>query len=47
MTNEDFLRKFDTGEKFTEGELVEMRWGEVGKVLNENIVVQGRWTISK
>ena len=27
MTNKEFLRKFDTHEKFTEGELMEMRWG--------------------
>ena len=47
MTNEDFLRKFDTGEKFTEGELMEMRWGKVGKVLEKNIVDSDRWTINK
>ena len=47
MTNKEFLRKFDTHEKFTEYEIKEMCWGEVGKVLEENIVDQGRWTISK
>lgn len=47
MTNEDFLRKFDAGEKFTRKEIKEMCWGEVGEVLKENIVDQGRWTISK
>ena len=47
MTNEEFLRKFDAGEKFTEGEIREMRWGMVGKVLEKNIVDTDRWTISK
>ena len=27
MTNEEFLRKFDAGEKFTKGEIKEMCWG--------------------
>lgn len=47
MTNEDFLRKFDAGEKFTEREIRNMCWGKVGKVLEVNVVDQGRWTISK
>ena len=47
MTNEEFLRKFDAGENFTKGEIKEMCWGEVGKVLEKNIVDTGRWTISK
>lgn len=47
MTNEDFLRKFDAGEKFTKGEIKEMCWGEVGKVLKEKVVGKGRWTIDK
>ena len=47
MTNEEFLRKFDVDEKFTEGEIREMRWGMVGKVLEKNIVDTDRWTISK
>ena len=47
MTNEDFLRRFDAHEKFTEGEIMEMCWGEVGEVLKENIVGSGRWTINK
>ena len=47
MTNKEFLRKFDTHEKFTKGEIKEMCWGEVGEVLKENIVDTDRWTISK
>ena len=47
MTNEEFLRKFDTHEKFDEDEIKEMCWGEVGEVLKETIVGSGRWTISK
>ena len=47
MTNEEFLRKFDAGEKFTEGEIREMRWGMVGKVLKKKVVGKGRWTIDK
>ena len=47
MTNKEFLRKFDAHEKFTKGEIREMRWGMVGKVLEKNIVDTDRWTISK
>ena len=47
MTNEEFLRRFDAGEKFSRKEIKEMCWGEVGKVLEVNVVDQGRWTISK
>ena len=47
MTNEEFLRRFDAHEKFTKGEIKEMCWGEVGNVLEKNIVDTGRWTISK
>ena len=47
MTNEEFLRRFDAHEKFTKGEIKEMCWGEVGNVLEKNIVDNGRWTISK
>ena len=47
MTNEDFLRRFDAHEKFTEDEIKEMCWGEVGEVLKENIVGSGRRTINK
>lgn len=47
MTNEEFLRKFDAHEKFTKGEIKEMRWGKVGKVLEKNIVGNDRWTIDK
>ena len=47
MTNEEFLRRFDANEKFDEDEIKEMCWGEVGKVLEVNVVDQGRWTISK
>ena len=47
MTNKEFLRRFDAHEKFTEEEIKEMCWGEVGKVLEVNVVDQGRWTISK
>lgn len=47
MTNKEFLRKFDTHEKFTKDEIKEMCWGEVGEVLKENIVGSGRWTINK
>lgn len=47
MTNEEFLRRFDAHEKFDEDEIKEMCWGEVGKVLEVNVVDQGRWTISK
>ena len=47
MTNKEFLRKFDTHEKFTEDEIKEMCWGEVGKVLKKKVVGEGRWTIDK
>lgn len=47
MTNEEFLRKFDAHEKFSEEEIKEMCWGEVGKVLEKSVVDQGSWTISK
>ena len=47
MTNKEFLRKFDAGEKFSRKEIKEMCWGEVGKVLEVNVVDQGRWTIDK
>lgn len=47
MTNKEFLRKFDAHEKFTEGEIMEMRCGEVGKVLEKNIVDSDIWTIYK
>ena len=47
MTNKEFLRKFDMHEKFTKGEIKKMCWGEVGKVLEANIVDTDRWTISK
>ena len=47
MTNKEFLRKFDAGEKFTEREIRNMCWGKVGKVLEKNIVDNDRWTISK
>ena len=47
MTNEEFLRRFDAHEKFAKDEIKEMCWGEVGKVLEKNIVDTGRWTISK
>ena len=47
MTNEEFLRRFDAHEKFDEDEIKEMCWGEVGKVLEVNVVDQGTWTISK
>ena len=38
MNNEDFLRRFDAHENFTKGEIKEMCWGKVGKVLEKNIV---------
>ena len=47
MTNEEFLRRFDAHEKFTKGEIKEMRWGKVGKVLKKKVVGEGRWTIDK
>ena len=47
MNNEEFLRRFDAHEKFTEKEIKKMCWGKVGKVLEENIVDNDRWTISK
>ena len=47
MTNKEFLRRFDAHEKFTEREIEKMCWGKVGKVLEENIVDNDRWTISK
>lgn len=47
MTNEEFLRKFDAGEKFTKGEIKEMCWGEVGELINERVVEELRWFLSK
>ena len=47
MTNKEFLRKFDAHENFTKGEIKEMCWGEVGKVLKKKVVGEGRWTIDK
>ncbi|MGM9580935.1 MAG: hypothetical protein ACI3U2_06875 [Anaerovibrio sp.] len=45
MTNEEFLRRFDAGEKFTEEEIQDMCWGEIGEVLEDNITGRGRWII--
>ena len=39
MTNKDFLRRFDAHEKFTKGEIKEMCWGEVGKVLEKTLLI--------
>ena len=36
MTNKEFLRKFDAGEKFSRKEIKEMCWGKVGKVLKKS-----------
>ena len=47
MTNKEFLRKFDAGEKFSRKEIKEMCWGKVGKVLKKKVVGKGRWTIDK
>lgn len=47
MTNEEFLRRFDAGEKFTKEEIREMCWGEIGKQIKEDILDQGRWTLTK
>lgn len=47
MTNKEFLRKFDAGEKFSRKEIKEMCWGKVGKVLKKKVVGEGRWTIDK
>ena len=47
MNNEDFLRRFDAHENFTKGEIKEMWWGKVGKVLKKNIVDTDKWTINK
>lgn len=47
MTNEEFLRKFDAGEKFDEDEIEEMCWGEVGEFIKERIVDELRWFLSK
>lgn len=47
MTNEEFLRKFDAGEKFTKEEIKEMCWGEVGELIKERVVEELRWFLSK
>lgn len=42
MTNEEFLRRFDAGEKFTEEEIQDMCWGEVSKQIKEDILDRGQ-----
>ena len=47
MTNEEFLRKFDAHEEFSEKEIEDMCWGFIGDCVSEDIIEQGDWTIDK
>ena len=47
MTNEEFLRKFDAHEEFSEKEIEDMCWGFIGDCVSEDIIEQGDWTIYK
>lgn len=47
MTNEEFLRKFDAHEEFSEKEIEDMCWGFIGECVSEDIIEQGDWTIYK
>ena len=41
MTNEEFLRKFDAHEEFSEKEIEDMCWGFIGDCVSGDIIEQG------